>query len=173
MKKRAGLARALALDPQILFYDRLLNLMGQPIMTTEATLDSGEILVRVLPRHGADCRVTTRVRSLGACAAGVLFRTTVTGSDNITLWLDFEAGTVDMRRGVKGRLLGRARRPLFLHTDYSVAIWAEGAFADIYLNDEWILTGHTEARVSGGFGVAVRGGEANFSDLAAQAIVAC
>ena len=158
--------------PFVRFYDPLLQLIGREIMTTEATLSSGEILVRMFPRNGKDFRLSLRVRSLGAAAAGVLFRTNTTGSDNITLWLDYVEGALILRRGVRGRLLCRVPRDLSFHTDYGVVIWAEGPFANVFVDDEWVLTAHTEARLSGAFGVTVRRGEARFDDISAQIIQA-
>ncbi len=137
---------------------------------TEASLTSSETLVRVFPRYGANFRLTARIKSLGASAAGVLFRTTMTGHDNLTVWLDYASDAVIARRGVNGRLLGRSRHPLSPGADYLLSVWAEGSFADVYLDDEWILSIETEGRVTGGFGLAVAGGEARFETVCAQAI---
>jgi len=156
--------------PFVQFYEPLLNLMGSTLFQTDASLSSGEVLVRILPRHGANFRLSARVRSLSATALGLLFRATITGSDNITLWLDFETGSISLRRGVRGRLLARARRTLTTGTNYRLSLWVEGSFIDVYLDNEWVLTGPTEVRRSGGFGLAVKGGEARFDDVSAQVI---
>jgi len=156
--------------PFVRFYEPLLALLGRTLFQTDAALDSGEVLVRVLPRFATDFRLTLRVRSCGARAAGVLFRTTMTGYDNVTLWLDFAAGAALLRRGVKGRLLGRVARKLPAGEEHRISLWVEGAFADLYLDDEWILTCATEGRKSGGFGLATMGGEARFDAVTAQAI---
>jgi len=154
------------------FYDALLGLMGRQIMTTDTSLKSGEMLARILPRHGSDFRLTVRLRSLGARMAGVLFRTSLTGNDNITLWLDFDSGALLLRRGVRGRLLARTSYPLSKETDYSITVWAEGSFVDVFLDDEWSLSAFTEDRRAGGFGLAVAGGEARFDLVSAQAVEA-
>ncbi len=156
--------------PVIQFHSDLLSLADRPIMTTDAALDSAEPLVRVFPRHGADFCLSVNVRSLGASAAGVLCRTNITGSDNLIVWLDFERGGIQLRRGVKGRLLAEASHPLMERSNCRLMLWAEGPFLDVYLNDAWVLSGCTEARISGGFGVAVRGGEAHFEDLRVQSL---
>lgn len=156
--------------PFVRFYDALLALAGRQIMTTDACLNSSEMLVRIFPRNARDFRLSLRLRSHGAAAAGILFRTSVMGSDNITLWLDFESGAVLLRRGVKGRLLARAGQTFTMHRDYCITVWAEGAFADVFVDDEWVLSAHTEALLAGGFGVAARGGEARFEALTVQAI---
>jgi len=158
--------------PVVRFYDALLGLLGRTLFQTKATLNSGEILAQVLPRYGADFRLTLKARSLGAKALGVLFRTTMTGADNVTLWLDFAAGAVVLRRGVKGRLLARARRALAAGEEHRVSVWVEGGFADVYLDDEWVLSCATEGRKSGGFGLATLGGEGRFDAVTAQAIQA-
>ena len=156
--------------PYARFYDALLNLMGRNIFHTEATLASSEPLVRVLPRHGAAFRLHARLTARGAQGAGLLFRSSVTGHDNLTLWLDFGSNQVAVRRGVVGRVMASARHTLVPGAEHRVTIWAEGAFADIYVDDEWLLTVPTEGRASGGFGLAVRGGEARFEDVAAERI---
>ena len=156
--------------PFVRFCDALLGLAEREVMGTEARLRSGETLVRVFPRNARDFRLSVRVRSLGAAAAGVLFRTSATGSENVTLWLDFESGELLLRRGVKGRLLACVKRGLALDTDYCVTVWAEGAWADVFVDDEWALSAHTETRLAGGFGAAVRGGEVCFDAFSAQAI---
>ena len=51
-----------------------------------------------------------------------------------------------------------------------MSLWVEGGFADVYLDDEWVLTCATEGRKSGGFGLATLGGEARFDSVTAQAI---
>ena len=158
--------------PFVRFYDALLGLLGRTLFQTEAALNSGEILVRVLPRYGTDFRMTLKVRSRGARALGVLFRTTMTGHDNVALWLDFAAGAVLLRRGVSGRLLARAPRSLAKGDEHRVSLWVEGGFADVYLDDEWVLSCATEGRKSGGFGLATLGGEARFDAVTAQAIQA-
>ena len=158
--------------PFVRFYEPLLGLLGRTLFQTDATLDSGETLVRVFPRFGTDFRLTLKVRSLGARAAGALFRTTLTGHDNVTLWLDFAAGAALLRRGVNGRLLGRVSRKLAAEEEHRVCLWVEGAFADLYLDDEWVLTCATEGRKSGGFGLTTLGGEARFDAVTAQAIQA-
>jgi hypothetical protein len=158
--------------PFVRFYDALLGLLGRTIFQTEAALNSGEILVRVLPRFGTDFRMTLKVRSRGARALAVLFRTTMTGHDNVALWLDFAAGAVLLRRGVSGRLLARTPRPLAAGEEHRVSLWVEGGFADVYLDDEWVLSCATEGRKSGGFGLATLGGEARFDAVTAQAIQA-
>lgn len=157
-------------SPFVRFYDPLARLLGRPILETQASLTSSEILVRVLPTHARDFRMTARLRSLGAKDAGLVFRTTATGHDNITLWLEFERGALTLRRGVRGRHLGRTRRELLEGRDYRITVWAEGDFADVYLDDEWVLTGHTETRRWGGFGLAVAVGEARFEAVSVQAI---
>ncbi len=156
--------------PYVRFYEGLLGLLGKTLFQTEAALNSGETLVRVLPRYGTDFRLTAKVRSLGAKALGVLFRTTLTGYDNVALWLDFAAGAVLLRRGVNGRLLARAPRRLTTGEEHRVSLWVEGGFADVYLDDEWVLSCATEGRKSGGFGLATAGGEARFDAVMAQAI---
>lgn len=158
--------------PWFRYYDALTRLSSKTVFQTEASLASREILVRVLPRYGANVRLTARVANRGARAVGVLLRTSITGHDNVTLWLEYEAGAVSLRRGVNGRLLGRARRALEAQGEHRVTVWAEGAYADVYIDDEWVLTGQTETRRSGGFGVAVRGGEANVTEMTAQVIEA-
>lgn len=158
--------------PWFRYYEGLTGLAGRTVFQTEATLASHETLVRVLPRYGANVRLTGRVRSGGAKAVGLLLRTSMTGHDNVTVWLDFESGAVALRRGVNGRLLGRARRRLEAGAEYGVTVWAEGGYADVYVDDEWVVTGQTETRRSGGFGVAVRGGEARVTELTAQTIEA-
>jgi hypothetical protein len=156
--------------PFVRFYDALLGLLGRTLFQTEAALNSGEILVRVLPRYGTDFRLTLKARSLGAKALAVLFRTTMTGHDNVSLWLDFAAGAVLLRRGVNGRLLARAPRALAAEEEHRVSLWVEGRFADAYVDDEWVLSCATEGRTSGGFGLATLGGEARFDAVTAQAI---
>ena len=156
--------------PFVRFYDGLLGLLGRTLFQTEMALSSGEILARVLPRYGTDFRLTLKVRSLGAKALGVLFRTTMTGSDNVTLWLDFAAGAALLRRGVSGRLLARAPCRLAAGEEHRVSLWVEGGFADVYLDDEWVLSCATEARKAGGFGLATLGGEGRFDAVTAQAI---
>jgi hypothetical protein len=156
--------------PFVRFYDGLLGLLGRTLFQTETALNSGEILVRVLPRYGTDFRLTLKVRSLGAKALAVLFRTTVTGSDNVALWLDFAAGAVLLRRGVSGRLLARAPCRLAREEEHRLSLWVEGGFADVYLDDEWVLSCATEGRKAGGFGLATLGGEARFDAVTAQAI---
>ena len=156
--------------PFVRFHDKLLSLADRNVFHTEASLASDEPLVRVLPRYGADFHLSARISGLGARAAGLLFRTSITGHDNIVLWLEFDTGALTLRRGVKGRLLGRVRRPLSTGTPHRIGIWAEGAFADVYLDDEWVLSGYTETRKSGGFGLAVAGGPARFDAVSAQAI---
>jgi len=156
--------------PFVRFYDPLLNLPGRDVITTDAQINSSEILVRVFPRNAANFRISLRLRSLGATAAGVLFRTNITGSDNIILWVDFKSGALLLRRGVKGRLLARAPRHLTIQTDYRITLWVEGPFADVFLDHEWVLSSHTEARLSGGFGVAVKDGEARFDALSVQTV---
>lgn len=156
--------------PFVRFYDPLLGLLGHSIFDTEASLESGEILVRMLPRHARDFRLTARVRSLGAKRVGLLFRTTAAGHDNITLWLEFDTGGLTLRRGVIGRHLARTRRRLLEGTNYKIAVWAEGAFADVYVDDEWVLTCQTETRRLGGFGLAVSGGQARFDGMSVQGI---
>lgn len=156
--------------PFVRFYEPLLGLLGRTLFQTEATLASGEILARVLPRYGADFRLDATARSHGARAVGVLFRTTMTGHDNVTLWLDYAAGAVILRRGVSGRLLARSPRKLIAGEKYRITVWAEGPFADVYVDDEWVLTGETEGRKAGWFGLAILGGDARFENVAAQAI---
>jgi hypothetical protein len=156
--------------PLVHFYDALLGLLGRTLFQTEAVLNSSEILVRVLPRYGTDFRLTLKARSLGAKALAVLFRTTMTGHDNVSLWLDFAAGAVLLRRRVNGRLLARAPRGLSAREEHRVSLWVEGGFADVYLDDEWVLSCATEGRKSGGFGLATLGGEARFDAVTAQAI---
>ena len=156
--------------PFVRFCDLLLRLMGRTLFETEAALSSGEILVRMLPYQGADFRLSARVRSLGAGSVALLFRATLAGRDNMTLWLEFGTGAMTLRRGVKGRLLARARRTLLPGTTYRLSLWAEGGFVDVYLDDEWVLTGPTQVRRAGSFGLAVAGGEARFDDVSAQTI---
>jgi hypothetical protein len=156
--------------PFVRFYDALLGLLGRTLFQTDEALDSGEILVRVLPRYGTDFRLTLKARSAGARALAVLFRTTMTGHDNVSLWLDFAAGALLLRRGVRGRLLARAPHPLRAGEEHRVSLWVEGGFADVYLDDEWVLSCLTEGRKSGGFGLATLGGEARFDAVTAQAI---
>jgi len=156
--------------PLVRFYDKLLGLMGRQIMTTDASLSSEEMLARIFPRHGSDFRLIVRLKNLGARMVGVLCRTTLTGSDNIALWLDFASGALVMRRGVRGRLLARVPCRLQPYTEYTVAIWAEGSFLDVFLDDEWSLSAFTEDRRAGYFGLAVEGGEARFDLASAQAI---
>ncbi len=156
--------------PFVRFYDGLLGLLGRTLFQTQKTLNSGEILAQVLPRYGTDFRLTLKLRSLGAKALGVLFRTTMTGSDNVTLWLDFAAGAVLLRRGVRGRLLARWPCALAAGEEHRVSLWVEGGFADVYLDDEWVLSCATEGRKSGGFGLATLGGEGRFDAVTAQAI---
>ena len=107
---------------------------------------------------------------MGATSLGVVFRTTVTGHDNIALQLEFDSGTISLRRGVRGRLLARARRPLTVGTPYRLSLWAEHGFVDAYIDDEWVLTGPTEGCRSGGFGLVVHDGEARFTNVSARAI---
>jgi hypothetical protein len=156
--------------PYVRFFEGLLNLLGKPLFHTDASLESSDLLVRVLPRYGKAFRLTARVTSLNASAVGLLFRTTMTGHDNTTLWLDYRSNAVVARRGVNGRLLVRAARPLAAGEAYRLSIWAEGSFADVYLDDEWVLTTETEGRLNGGFGLAVVGGAARFEDVDAQSI---
>jgi hypothetical protein len=156
--------------PYVRFYEGLLGLLGKTLFQTETTLTSGEMLVRVLPRYGTDFRLTLKARSLSAKAMAVLFRTTLTGYDNVALWLDFAAGAVLLRRGVSGRLLARVPRRLTMGEEHRVSLWVEGGFADVYLDDEWVLSCATEGRKSGGFGLATLGGEARFDAMTAQAI---
>jgi hypothetical protein len=156
--------------PFVRFFEGLLNLLGKPLFHTEASLESSELLVRVLPRYGGAFRLTARLLSKSASAVGLLFRTTMTGHDNITLWLDFASKAVTARRGVNGRLLARAPRTIVPGEEYRLAVWAEGPFADVYLDDEWVLSVETEGRATGGFGLAVLGGAARFEDVGAQAI---
>ena len=156
--------------PFVRFCDLLLGLMGRTLFETEASLSSGEILVRMLPHHGSDFRLSARVRSLGAKSVALLCRTTLAGRDNITLWLEFGTGAMTLRRGVNGRLLARARRTLLPGTTYRLSLWAEGGFVDVYLDDEWVLTGPTEGRRAGSFGLAVAEGEGRFDDVSAQTI---
>ncbi|GEM_PF-2632427 len=156
--------------PFVRFYEGLLKLLGRALFQTEATLASGEPLVRVLPRMGGEFRYAARIRSRGATGAGLLFRTSMTGHENMTLWLEFDSGAVTLRRGVNGRIEARARRKLDPAREHQVAIWVEGRFADVYVDEEWVLSGRSEGRQSGGFGVAVRGGEARFEGITAQQI---
>jgi len=156
--------------PFVRAYEGLLKLLGKTLFRTEACLSSGEPLVRVLPRYGRDFRLTARLRRRNARAAGLLIRTSITGADNITVWLEYERGAVTLRRGVRGRVLCRARRPLASQAVHELSVWAEGPFADVYLHDEWILSAFTETRGSGCFGLAVEGGEVGFEEVTAQAI---
>lgn len=158
--------------PFVRFYDRLLGLLGPTLFQTDGTLNSGETLVRMLPRHGANFRYTARIRSEGARSAGLVFRATPTGRDNITVWMDFDRSILSVRRGVKGRLLGRVRRPLLVGNEYVLSVWVEGVYADVYLDGEWVLTFPAEGRRSGGFGLTVRGGKARFRDVVAEIIQA-
>ena len=85
-------------------------------------------------------------------------------------WLDFAEGAVILRRGLQGRLLGRTRRPLQQEQDYRLTLWTEGAFIDVFLDDEWILASHTETRRVGAFGFVVCGGAARFREATVQTI---
>ncbi len=156
--------------PFVRAYEGLLKLATKTLFRTDVSLSSSGPLVRMLPRHGRDFRLTARLRRLGARSAGLLLRTTITGADNVTVLLEYEKGAITLRRGVRGRVLSRARRPLSSKAVHHLSIWAEGPFADVYLDDEWVLSGYTETRQSGCFGLAVEGGEARFEDVSAQAI---
>ena len=156
--------------PYVRFYDKLLRLLNAPLFETDAEVSSAETLVRLLQKHGSNVRFSATVRSDGARHAGLLIRANMTGHDNITLWLDFEGGSLSLRRGVDGRLLAQCRHELQPGVDYKVVMWAEGGFVDIYLDDSWVLTGPTESRRSGGFGFAVRGGRALFKTVRAEPI---
>jgi len=156
--------------PWFRYYNALTALAGRTIFQTEAALASGETLVRVIPRYGADVRLTARIANRNARAAGLLLRTSITGHDNLTVWLDFEAGAVALRRGVNGRLLARFRRAFEPECEHQVTVWAEGGYVDVYVDDAWLLAARTETRRSGGFGVVVRGGEARISDWTAQTL---
>ena len=157
--------------PFVRFYDPLLRLLTRTLLQTEATLTSIETLVRVLHVHGRNSRFSARICSATAAAAGLLVRATApTGHDNLTVWMEFDSGAISVRRGAAGRLLARARRPLSKGTEYHLAVWAEGSFIDVYLDDEWVLTSHADTRRAGGFGLAVRGGNAQFRDVTAEAI---
>jgi hypothetical protein len=155
--------------PFVRFYDVLLTLTGRTLFQTEASLESGETLVRVLPRYATDFRLNARVRS-GAKSAGILFRTTMTGHDNITIWMDYAGGAVLARRGTHGRLLARVRHPWVAEDEYRISIWVEGDFADVFVDDEWVMTAETGGRGSGGFGLAVVGGTATFREVTVQTI---
>ena len=154
----------------VMFYEGLLSLLGRTLFQTDADLASDEPLARIAPAHAANARFTVRMQSESAPAAGLLMRAAVGGHDNVTLWLDFAEGAVLLRRGLQGRLLGRADRELQQGRDYRVAVWAEGAFMDVFLDDEWILTSHTGTRRAGAFGFVVRGGVARFREATAQTI---
>jgi len=156
--------------PFVRFHDALLRLLGRELLTTEADISSREMLVRMLPSRGRDFLLTADLCSLGAASLGVVFRATVTGHDNINLRLEFDSGTISLRRGVRGRLLARARQSLSAGTTYRLSLWAEHGFVDAYINDEWVLTGPTEDCRSGGFGLVVHGGEARFANVSARAI---
>lgn len=157
---------------QLRFFEGLLGLLGKTLFQTEASLTSGEKLVRVLPRYAADFRLETQLRNDNALAAGLLFRSSMTGHDNMTLWLDYDAGAISIRRGVKGRLIARAPFRLLRGETYRVSIWAEGSFADVFIDDNWVLSARTEGRTSGGFGLAVEGGRATFDAVTVQPILA-
>jgi len=148
----------------------LLSLLSRTLLQTDADLASSEPLARIAPAHAANTRFTARMQSENASAAGLLIRAAVGGHDNVTLWLDFDEGAVILRRGLQGRLLGRADRQIQPGRDYRVALWAEGAFIDVFLDDEWILTTHTGTRRAGAFGFVVSGGSARFREATAQTI---
>jgi hypothetical protein len=157
-------------SPSFHFHTPLLQLMGRTIMETEATLESQEVLARIIPRHGSDFRLATRIQSRGADAMALLVRTSLTGSDNIAVWIDFHGDCIEIRRGVRGRIIAKAACALMPFTDYRITLWAEGPFVDLYVNDEWLLSAPTEALLSGGLGLAIKGGEGHFQDLSAQQI---
>lgn len=156
--------------PVIRFYDGLLSLLGKSMVETEAELASTGPLARLIKAHGTSFYLRARLRSEGASQAGLLFRTTLAGHDNITLWLDFEEGALAVRRGMQGRLLARCRRPLHRGGEYDVGVWVEGSYVDVYLDREWVLTARAEARRAGGFGLAVCGGKARFTHVTAQPV---
>lgn len=156
--------------PTVRFFEGLLNLLGKQLFTTEASLESSELLVRVLPRYGESFRLATRVTFKGAAALGLLFRATMTGHDNMTLWLDYASQSLVARRGVNGRLISRVPMDLRAGEQYRLTLWVEGAHADVYIDDRWVLSFETEGRMTGGFGLAVSGGAATFSEVNAQTI---
>lgn len=158
--------------PYVRFCDALLGLLGKTLFQTQAALASGETLVRLFPRYAGDFRLSLRVRSAGARALGAIFRTSMTGHDNVTVALDHAAGAVVARRGVNGRLLARVPRALHPDESYRLTIWVEGPFADIFVDDEWALTVEAEGRKSGGFGLTVTGGEAQFEEITVQTLAA-
>ena len=156
--------------PHIRFYQELLKQLDRPLFETEVSLESGEPLARILQKHGANVRFSARVRSAGANRAGLILRASLTGHDNVVVWLDFKAGAVTMRRGIRGRLLAQAPCRLDCGKDYFVTLWAEGSFADVYVDNVWILSGSLDGRRSGGFGLAVRGGRAGFKEVRAETL---
>jgi hypothetical protein len=156
--------------PVFCFHASLLQLMGRPLLATDATLESRETLVRVIQRHGGNFRLTARVESADADAVAVLIRANMAGSDNVAVWLDFHRNCIEARRGVAGRTIARAPYDLTPARPYRLMLWAEGPFVDVYVNDELVLSAPTEALLSGGFGLAVRGGRAAFAPLEAHTL---
>ena len=100
----------------------------------------------------------------------VLIRANMTGSDNVAVWLDFHRNCIEARRGVAGRTIARAPYDLTSSHAYRLMLWAEGPFVDVYVNDELVLSAPTEALLSGGFGLAVRGGRAAFDPIEAHTL---
>jgi len=151
--------------PVLEAHERVLSQRNEPAFQFDARLDSDEMLVRLLPVRGTDFCFSAKIANERAHAAGLIFRTSVTGRENYSLWLGFQTGDVTLSRGAAGRAIARARCPLSADREHAACVWMTGQWIEAYVDDRLVLTHRLADRASGGFGIAVEGGAVRFREV--------
>jgi hypothetical protein len=138
---------------------------GEPLLQAEVCVESRETLVRLLPRRGEDMVLSATLAAAEAQRVGLLFRTSITGRDNNTVWLDLEKREVSLHKGVGGMPLLSASCQGIGEPEVRLTVAAVGRLVVVYVNDVLILSGPVATRHSGGIGLAVDRGRAEFRDV--------
>lgn len=181
-RERVGEARDIRPWPALLRFDpngtpyaamhpAIRKRQGDPIFQVDAELESKEITVRLLPRRSEDLLLATTVFPEGARRAGVLFRTSLTGRDNTTLWLNLETREVSLHDGVAGEPLITAPCGRIGKEVVRLAVAAVGPLVAVYVDDVMVMSGALATRPSGGVGLAVERGKANFTDVSLRPLL--
>ena len=152
-------------SPQPVMHPAITRRQGDPIFEVDAQIESSGVTVRILPRRGEDLLFSATVFPKSARRVGLLFRTSLTGRDNSTLWLDLQKREASLHNGVAGEALVSAPCGKIGTDVVRLALAAVGSFVAVYVNDVMVTSGSCGARPSGGVGVAVDSGEADFSQI--------
>jgi len=155
--------------PRALLHPRVTSRSGEPQFTLDMNLESRETAVRLLPTRVQDFRLSV-LFSGEVKRLGLVVRTSVTGRENNTIWVDVFARRVSIHDGVRSRALAAApcRDPRPRRTRLTVV--GDGGLLVVYVDDELKLIAPAR-RPSGGLGLAVEDGRAEFHEVCLYPLV--